>query len=47
MAYFRLGLLPIIWLIVALCLLKMPSHIASVGSLLIGAIEALFIFKLE
>ena len=46
MVYFILGLLPIIWLIVALCLLKMPSHIASVGSLLIGAIEALFIFKL-
>ena len=46
MVYFILGLLPIIWLIVALCLLKMPSHIASIGSLLIGAIEALFIFKL-
>lgn len=47
MLYFILGLLPIIWLVVALCVLKMPSHIASIGSLVIGAIEALFIWKLQ
>lgn len=46
MFYFILGLLPIIWLVLALCILKMPSHIASVGSLIIGALEAFFIWKL-
>lgn len=44
MLFFVLSLLPIIWLIIGLCLLKMPSYKASLITLLIAALEGLFIW---
>lgn len=44
--YFILGLCPIIWLIVALTVLKMPTFKAAFGSLIISAILAILIWKL-
>lgn len=41
---FILGLLPIIWLIIALCGLKWPGYKAALGALIIAAVEALTIF---
>lgn len=41
---FILGLLPIIWLIIALCVLKWPGYRAALGALVIAAVEALTIF---
>lgn len=41
---FILGLLPIIWLVVALCGMKWPGYKAALGALIIAAIEALTIF---
>jgi lactate permease len=43
---FILGLLPIIWLILALIVLKWPTWKAAVGSMVIAAIEAILIWKL-
>lgn len=42
---FILGLLPIIWLVIALCGLKWPGYKASLGAMLIAMIEAMAIFK--
>ena len=41
---FILGLLPIIWLVIALCGLKWPGYKAALGALIIAAIEALTYF---
>ena len=38
---FILGLLPIIWLVIALCGLKWPGYKAALGALIIAAVEAL------
>ncbi|MBQ7677706.1 MAG: L-lactate permease, partial [Lachnospiraceae bacterium] len=43
---FILALLPILWLVVALALLKMPGYRACMIALVIAAVEALFIWKL-
>lgn len=44
---FLLALLPIIWLIVALSRLKMPSHTACLSALAITAVLALSFWKLS
>ena len=41
---FILGLLPIIWLVIALCGLKWPGYKAALGSLIIAAVDALTYF---
>ena len=41
---FILGLLPIIWLVIALCGLKWPGYKAALGALIIAAVEALTYF---
>lgn len=43
---FILALMPIIWLVVALCIFKMQAHIASVGAFIVAALEALIIWKM-
>ncbi|MCI5774421.1 MAG: L-lactate permease, partial [Erysipelotrichaceae bacterium] len=43
---FMLALLPIIWLVVALCIFKMQAHVASVGAFIVAAIEALIIWQM-
>lgn len=43
---FILALLPIIWLIVALCGLKLQAHIASIGAFIVAFIEAVFIWQM-
>lgn len=43
---FILALLPIIWLVVALCGCKMQAHIASVGAFIVAFVEAVFIWKM-
>lgn len=43
---FILALLPIIWLIVALCGFKWEAHVASVGAFIVAFIEAIFIWKM-
>lgn len=43
---FLLGLLPILWLILALTLLKWPTWKAAVGSMVIAAVEAILYWKL-
>lgn len=43
---FILALMPIIWLVVALCIFKMQAHIASVGAFVVAALEALIIWKM-
>lgn len=43
---FLLGLLPIIWLVIALCVLKMQAHIASIGAFVVAFIEAIFIWDM-
>ena len=43
---FVLALLPIIWLIVALCGFKLQAHIASIGALVVAFVEAVFIWKM-
>lgn len=43
---FLLGLLPILWLILALILLKWPTWKAAIGSMVIAALEAILIWKL-
>lgn len=43
---FILALMPIIWLVVALCIFKMQAHIASVGAFIVAAFEALIIWKM-
>lgn len=43
---FILALLPIIWLVIALCGFKMQAHIASVGALIVAFIEAIVIWKM-
>lgn len=43
---FILALLPIIWLVVALCIFKMQAHVASVGAFVVAALEALVIWKM-
>ena len=44
--YFLLALLPIIWLIIALIVLKIPTFKAAMGSLVVAVILALFVWKL-
>lgn len=44
--YFLLGLLPIIWLILALIVLKMPTYKAAMGSLLVAIVLAFTIWKM-
>ena len=41
---FILGLLPIIWLVIALCGLKWPGYKAALGALIIAAVDALTYF---
>ena len=43
---FFLALLPIVWLVIALCGLKWEAHIASVGAFLVAFVEAIFIWKM-
>ena len=43
---FVLGLCPILWLILALLVLKWPTWKAAVGSALRAAIEAMLVWKL-
>lgn len=43
---FILALLPIIWLVIALCGFKMQAHIASVGAFLIAFLEAMLIWNM-
>lgn len=43
---FILALMPIIWLVVALCIFKMQAHIASIGAFIVAALEALIIWKM-
>ena len=43
---FVLGLCPILWLILALLVLKWPTWKAAVGSALLAAIEAMLVWKL-
>lgn len=43
---FILALLPIIWLIVALCGFKLQAHIASIGACIIAFIEAIFLWNM-
>lgn len=42
---FILGLLPIIWLVIALCGMKWPGYKAALGALIIASIEAIVYFK--
>lgn len=44
--YFVLGLCPILWLIFALTVLKMPTFKAALGSLLVSGVLAFFVWKL-
>ena len=44
--YFLLGLSPIIWLTIGLMILKLPTFKAAIGSLLISALLAMFVWKL-
>lgn len=43
---FILALLPIIWLVIALCGFKMQAHIASVGAFIVAFIEAVVIWNM-
>ena len=43
---FILALLPIIWLLVALCGFKLPAHIASIGALVVAFVEAVLIWQM-
>lgn len=43
---FILALLPVIWLVIALCIFKIQAHIASVGAFIVAAIEALIIWQM-
>ena len=43
---FVLALLPIVWLIIALCGLKMEAYKASLGAFLVAVVEALFIWHM-
>ncbi|MCD7951072.1 MAG: L-lactate permease [Erysipelotrichaceae bacterium] len=42
---FILGLLPIIWLVISLCVMKWPGYRASLGALIISIIEAIAYFN--
>ncbi len=44
---FVLALLPIIWLVIALCVWKLPAHIASLGAFVVAFIEAMFIWNMS
>lgn len=44
---FILALLPIIWLVIALCGFKLQSHIASAGACIIAFAEAIFIWNMS
>ncbi|MGN1276473.1 MAG: L-lactate permease [Floccifex sp.] len=44
--YFLLGLLPIIWLIIALIVLKMPTYKAAMGSLIVAIVLAMLVWRL-
>lgn len=44
---FILAMLPIIWLIIALCGIKMTGYKACIIALIIAAAEALFLWKQE
>lgn len=44
---FLLGLLPVIWLVIALTGLKWEAHIASLGALVVAFVEAIFIWKMS
>lgn len=43
---FILALLPIIWLVIALCGLKMQAHIASMGAFIVAFFEAVCLWKM-
>lgn len=43
---FLLALLPIIWLVVALCGFKLQAHIASVGALVVAFVEAVLLWQM-
>ncbi|MDD3049431.1 MAG: L-lactate permease [Bacilli bacterium] len=43
---FILALLPIIWLVIALCGFKMQAHVASVGAFIVAFLEAIFIWNM-
>ena len=44
---FLLALLPILWLVVALCFLKLQAHIASIGAMVVAFIEGIAIWGLS
>ena len=44
---FILALLPIIWLVIALCGLKMEAYKASIGALLVAFVEAITIWQMS
>ena len=43
---FILALLPIIWLVIALCGFKMQAHVASIGACIIAFLEAIIIWNM-
>lgn len=43
---FILALLPIIWLVIALCGFKMQAHVASIGAFIVALIEAVIIWNM-
>ena len=44
--YFILGLCPILWLIFALTVLKMPTYKAALGSLIVAGVLAFIVWQL-
>jgi lactate permease len=47
MLLFIIGILPIIWLFLALCVLRLPGHIACPGGLALAAILAFFVIGMR
>lgn len=45
--HFIISLLPILWLIFALIVLKLKAHIASIGAFLVACVIAIFIFDMS
>ena len=44
---FTLAMLPILWLISALCIFKIKAHVASLSTLLIAFLEAIFFWHMQ